>query len=122
MHDIQIAVVTEYLEAQSVPEQNQFVFAYTITIANHSNEPVQLLRRAWEITDAEQKVTKVAGDGVVGQQPKIEPDADYSYTSGTVITTPVGTMQGHYTFVGADGEEFDVPIPSFLLALPNIVH
>ena len=119
---IEIKVKTQYLSAQSAPEQNQYVFAYTITITNHGETPVQLLNREWRITDADHKITRVAGEGVVGQQPQIAPGESFSYTSGTVLATPIGSMQGSYGMIDAQGESFQVTIPSFRLAIPNILH
>ncbi|EKE87474.1 Co2+/Mg2+ efflux protein ApaG [Idiomarina xiamenensis] len=120
--NIDIDVKTQYLAAQSSPEQQQYVFAYTITITNNGSQPVQLLNREWRITDADTKVTRVAGDGVVGQQPQIAPGESFSYTSGTVLATPVGTMEGYYGMTAEDGEAYRVAIPSFRLAVPNILH
>jgi len=119
---VKITVKTQYLKAQSVPDQNQYVFAYTITIENQSDEQVQLLNREWQITDADHKITRVAGEGVVGQQPKIAPGESFSYTSGTVMATPIGSMQGHYGMVNAAGTPFIAEIQSFRLAVPNILH
>lgn len=119
---VKITVKTQYLKAQSVPDQNQYVFAYTITIENQSDEQVQLLNREWQITDADHKITRVAGEGVVGQQPKIAPGESFSYTSGTVMATPIGSMQGHYGMVNATGTPFIAEIQSFRLAVPNILH
>src|SRR5690606_36943772 len=110
-HAIKIDVKTQYLNAQSSPEQNQYVFAYTIVITNESDQQVQLLKREWHITDAEHKITRVAGDGVVGQQPILKPGESFSYTSGTVIGTPIGSMQGHYGMIDEQGEAFQVTIP-----------
>ncbi|MDX1525576.1 MULTISPECIES: Co2+/Mg2+ efflux protein ApaG [Pseudidiomarina] len=122
MSKISITVTTQYLAAQSVAADEQYMFAYTITIENQSTETVQLLKRSWKITDAEHKITRVAGDGVVGQQPQLAPGESFSYTSGTVLATPIGTMEGFYTMKGSKGELFDVQIPSFRLAIPNIIH
>ncbi len=122
MRQVEISVTSQYLPAQSAPEQQQYVFAYTITIHNSGDVPVQLLNRAWQITDANHKITRVAGDGVVGQQPLIAAGESYSYTSGTVLATPLGSMQGHYGMVDNQGDLFQVEIPSFRLAIPNILH
>ncbi|KFZ30367.1 heavy metal transporter [Pseudidiomarina salinarum] len=122
MNSIDISVTTQYLASQSVPADNQYVFAYTITITNNGTDSVQLIDRAWQITDAERKVTRVAGEGVVGQQPKLAPGETFSYTSGTVLATPLGSMQGHYGMIDSKGESFKVAIPSFRLAVPNILH
>lgn len=120
--NIHIDVQTQYLEAQSNPDAGQYVFSYTITITNHSEQPVQLLSREWHITDADHKITRVAGDGVVGQQPRLQSGESFSYTSGTVLATPIGTMEGHYIMVDAEGAEFKAIISSFRLAIPNIIH
>ncbi|RUO47213.1 Co2+/Mg2+ efflux protein ApaG [Pseudidiomarina aquimaris] len=122
MSTIAIDVKTHYLAAQSDPDNGQYVFAYTITITNQGEASVQLLNRAWRITDADHKITRVAGDGVVGEQPHIAPGESYSYTSGTVLATPIGTMEGHYGMIHADGSKFEAKIPSFRLAVPNILH
>lgn len=122
MRKVEVNVTTQYLAAQSAPDSQQYVFAYTITIHNRGDVPVQLLNRAWQITDANHKITRVAGDGVVGQQPLIAAGESYSYTSGTVLATPIGSMQGHYGMVDQNGELFQVDIPSFRLAVPNILH
>ncbi|WP_417691165.1 Co2+/Mg2+ efflux protein ApaG [Pseudidiomarina sp.] len=122
MSTIAIDVKTHYLAAQSDPDNGQYVFAYTITITNQGEASVQLLNRAWRITDADHKITRVAGDGVVGEQPHIAPGESYSYTSGTVLATPIGTMEGHYGMMHADGSKFEAKIPSFRLAVPNILH
>ncbi|RUO52403.1 Co2+/Mg2+ efflux protein ApaG [Pseudidiomarina homiensis] len=122
MSTIAIDVKTHYLAAQSDPDKGQYVFAYTITITNQGEQSVQLLNRAWRITDADHKITRVAGDGVVGEQPHIAPGESFSYTSGTVLATPIGTMEGHYGMVNADGSKFEAKIPSFRLAVPNILH
>jgi ApaG protein len=122
MRQVEISVSTQYLPAQSAPDQQQYVFAYTITIHNRGDIAVQILNRAWQITDANHKITRVAGDGVVGQQPLIAAGESYSYTSGTVLATPIGSMQGPYGMVDQQGELFQLEIPSFRLAIPNILH
>lgn len=119
---VKISVVTRYLDAQSVPDQQQYVFAYTITIANHGQQPVRLMTRKWEIHDADGKTTHVSGEGVVGQQPWIEPGKAFTYTSGTVLATPLGSMQGHYGLIDEHGHATEVAIPAFRLALPNLLH
>ncbi len=120
--EVQVSVVTRYLDGQSNPQQKQFVFAYTIEITNHSAKPWRLMTREWLINDADGKTTHVAGDGVVGQQPWIQPGDTFTYTSGTVLNTPIGNMQGHYGLVDEDGQKAQVPIPAFRLALPNALH
>lgn len=120
--DIQIHVVTQYLADQSLPAENRFVFAYTITITNHRDAAVQLLSRYWRITDANNHVQEVRGDGVVGEQPLIAPGESYRYSSGSMLTTPVGTMEGSYQMVTTTGESFDAPIRAFSLARPGALH
>jgi ApaG protein len=120
--DIQVKVDNFYLGAQSDPADNRFVFAYTITIENFSNEAVTLLKRYWLITDANGKQAEVYGDGVVGEQPQLEPGSSYSYTSGAVLETPVGTMQGHYEMISHSEQRFNAAIPVFRLAMPNILN
>lgn len=122
MYNIDIQVKTHFIATHSDEAANEYAFAYTITITNHSDVTVQLLKRAWKITDADHKITRVAGDGVVGEQPQIAPGESYSYTSGTVLATPIGTMEGFYSMVSTAGDHFDVEIPSFRLAIPNIIH
>lgn len=121
-YSIPIQVETFYIENQSDEAANRYVFAYTITIRNDSPEQVQLLRRYWSITDANGKNSEVYGDGVVGEQPELAPGSSYSYTSGAVLETPVGTMQGHYEMKTESGEIFNAPIPVFRLAVPNILN
>tara|TARA_R110002126_G_scaffold75469_33_gene188484 strand:- start:3725 stop:4102 length:378 start_codon:yes stop_codon:yes gene_type:complete len=120
--DITIKVDNFYLGAQSDPTENRFVFAYTITIENRSAEQVKLLKRYWLITDANGKQAEVYGDGVVGEQPELAPGCSYSYTSGAVLETPVGTMQGHYEMIDSNKQSFNAAIPVFRLAMPNILN
>ena len=119
---IPIEVETFYIENQSDASAARFVFAYTITIRNQSEQKVKLLRRYWSIMDANGKHSEVYGDGVIGEQPELSPGTSYTYTSGAVLETPVGTMQGHYEMTAATGESFKVPIPVFRLAIPNILN
>ena len=119
---IRITTETRYVDKESNAEQERFVFAYTITIENAGSEPAQLMRRHWHITDAQGEVQEVEGAGVVGQQPRLEPGEAFRYTSAAVLTTPVGSMHGHYTFADDAGEEFAAPIPAFSLSVPNMVH
>jgi ApaG protein len=120
--NIPIEVETFYIEQQSDAEANRYVFAYTITIRNHSEQKVKLLRRYWSITDANGKHSEVYGDGVIGEQPDLPVGTSYSYTSGAVLETPVGTMQGHYEMRSEQGEDFHAPIPIFRLAVPRILN
>jgi len=119
---IVVAVATSYVEEQSDPREKRFVFAYTITIKNEGEVPARLMNRHWIITDANGKVQEVHGEGVVGEQPHLKPGQGFRYSSGAVLETPVGAMQGSYQMVGDDGERFDAPIPPFTLAMPGIVH
>lgn len=120
--DIDISVKTQYLQEQSDPDNNRYVFAYTIDIQNKGEKPVKLLSRHWIITDDNDRVEEVRGTGVVGQQPMIEPGQVFHYTSGAVLTTGFGTMQGSYEMVSEDGEKFAAQIPAFLLSRPLSVH
>lgn len=121
-YKVRIQVATQYVDDQSEPEINRYVFAYTITIENLSEVPAQLLSRHWVITDANGKVQEVSGDGVVGEQPKLGPGETYRYSSGAVLETPVGAMQGRYRMQADDGIDFDAPIPPFTLAVPGMLH
>ena len=121
-HKIRIDVETSYLGEQSDPREQRYVFAYTITIRNEGGLPATLLTRHWIITDANGGVKEVRGDGVVGEQPRLEPGQGFRYSSGAVLETPVGTMQGSYQMIDADGQRFDAPIPLFRLAMPGILH
>ncbi len=122
IYQVPVQVETFYIPSQSDAAAERFVFAYTITIRNDSAVPVKLLRRYWSITDANGKHSEVRGDGVVGEQPELAPGSSYTYTSGAVLDTPVGTMQGHYEMQSSDGTEFDAPIPLFRLAVPNVLN
>ncbi len=119
---ININTRTRYLEMQSDPAQNSYAFSYTITITNNRPESVRLLNRHWVITDQNNKVEEVSGKGVVGQQPLIQPGDSFEYSSGTIIGTEIGDMHGSYTMETADGDQFDAPIPLFVLAVPNMIH
>lgn len=120
--DIEIDVRTRYLPDQSAPAEKRYVFAYTITISNRGDEDVQLLHRHWQITDANNKVHQVSGRGVVGETPLIPAGKTFQYTSGTLLETEVGSMQGSYDMVSASGATFSAPIQPFSLALPGVVH
>ena len=121
-HKIRIDVETSYLGEQSDPGEQRYVFAYTITIHNEGGLPATLLTRHWIITDANGAVKEVRGDGVVGEQPRLEPGQGFRYSSGAVLETPVGTMQGSYQMIDTDGQRFDAQIPLFRLAMPGILH
>jgi ApaG protein len=121
-NQIRIDVLTNYLKDQSDPGDDKYVFSYTITIRNEGAVPAKLLKRHWVITDANGKVQEVRGDGVVGEQPYIKPGQGFRYSSGAVLETPVGTMQGSYQMVADGGQTFDAPIPTFRLAIPGILQ
>ncbi|RMG38396.1 MAG: Co2+/Mg2+ efflux protein ApaG [Gammaproteobacteria bacterium] len=120
--EIAIEVETRYVEDQSQPGADRYVFAYTITISNTGKAPARLLNRHWVITDANGKVQEVRGEGVVGEQPHIQPGEYFQYTSGAVIETPVGTMEGEYEMITDDGRTFLAPIPRFTLSIPRTLH
>ena len=111
-----------FLPEHSSPDQAQYVFAYTITIENVGEQAAQLISRHWIITDERQSVQEVRGLGVVGEQPLIAPGGRFTYTSGCTLATALGTMKGSYLFIGAEGEQFNVDIPEFLLAVPTRLH
>ncbi|GAA3549646.1 Co2+/Mg2+ efflux protein ApaG [Zobellella aerophila] len=119
---IQITTVPHYLAERSAPDEQHYVFAYTITIKNTGPQGVQLMGRRWVITDGNGKIMEVEGSGVVGEQPLIPPGAQYTYTSGVSLETPFGVMEGSYTMTLDDGQEFQAPIDPFRLALPNIIN
>jgi len=121
-YDIAIDVSVQYVSEQSNPEQKRYVFAYTINILNKGNIDAQLLSRHWLITGAEGKTQEVRGPGVVGEHPHLKPGDDFTYTSGTVIETPVGSMQGSYQMKAGDGTLFNAEIEPFSLAQPNMLH
>ena len=121
-YQVDVSVETRFLAEQSQPEQNRFAFAYTITVQNNGKLPAKLLSRHWVITDGDGQVEEVRGDGVVGQQPLIQPGQSHTYTSGTVMTTKVGNMQGTYQMLGEDGKRFDAVIAPFRLAVPGALH
>jgi ApaG protein len=119
---IDINARVNYLAEQSDEDDGRFVFAYTITLTNASNTPVQLISRHWIITDSENHVQEVRGKGVVGEQPVLKPGQSFEYSSGTVLATQVGTMQGSYQMLAEDGTEFEAPIPMFVLSVPRVLH
>ena len=122
MNNIEVDVETRYIEDQSNPEQNYYVFAYTITIQNKGQQSAKLLPRHWVITDSNQKVQEVRGDGVVGEQPLLKPGEQFVYTSGTMLETDVGTMKGSYQMLADDGSHFDATIDEFVLSPPRVLH
>jgi len=119
---IVIQTQVNYLPDQSDEAGNRFVFSYTITISNLGNSSAKLISRHWIITDAYNHVQDVRGQGVVGEQPLLKPNQSFEYTSGTVLTTQVGTMHGSYQMQAEDGSEFEVEIPQFVLSVPRVLH
>lgn len=117
-----VSVETCYIPEQSDPDNDRFAFAYTITIKNEGSVPAKLLSRHWIITDADGSTQEVRGEGVVGEQPHLQPGEDFEYTSGTLLDTPVGSMQGSYQMLADDGKEFECPIAPFTLSMPNKLH
>ena len=119
---IRIEAESRYIREQSQPEQDQFVFAYTITIRNAGTVAAQLISRHWVITNGDGKVQEVRGDGVVGEQPHLQPGESFRYTSGAMLETPVGSMHGSYLMRTDDGTEFEATIPLMRLHMPNSLH
>lgn len=112
----------QFIKEQSSPAENRYVFAYTITITNRGEKPAKLLSRQWLIIDSNGKQQEVRGDGVIGKQPYLKPGDVFRYTSGAVLETAVGVMQGNYFFVEDDGSQFTAPIPKFTLSIPRTLH
>ncbi|MEO7623241.1 MAG: Co2+/Mg2+ efflux protein ApaG [Gallionella sp.] len=121
-HGIVIQTEVNYLPEQSDEAGSRFVFSYTITITNLGHSSAKLISRHWIITDALNHVQEVRGQGVVGEQPLLKPSQSFEYTSGTVLTTQVGTMRGSYLMQTDDGEQFEVEIPKFVLSVPRVLH
>jgi len=121
-HNIQVSVETEFLADQSDVDNQRWVFAYHITIRNEGTVSARLLTRHWVITDGEERVQEVHGEGVIGEQPHIAPGQAFSYTSGAILETEVGSMRGSYQMIGEDGTHFDAQVPMFTLAVPHALH
>lgn len=119
---IHITVTPKYLQQQSAPENNQFVFAYTVHMENRGDIAARLLTRHWIITDAEGKTEEVRGPGVVGEHPHLRPGESFEYTSGAILKTPVGSMMGSYQMRDDNGELFDAAIPAFTLSAEVMFH
>lgn len=119
---ILVTVFPQFIAAQSAPAQGRFVFAYTITITNAGSVPAKLLTRHWLITDSNGKIQEVNGEGVIGEHPYLKPGESFSYTSGALIETPVGVMQGKYIMRSDDGDNFPAIIPRFTLSIPRTLH
>ncbi|GAC1421806.1 MAG: Co2+/Mg2+ efflux protein ApaG [Burkholderiaceae bacterium] len=121
-YELTVAVRTQYLEDQSDPDRNKYVFAYAVSIRNTGQVAAQVISRLWTITDANNHVEHVRGLGVVGHQPLLQPGQLFEYTSGAALTTPHGSMAGEYFCVAEDGEQFVAKIPEFILSLPRTLH
>ena len=121
-HEVTVTARTVFIPEQSDVSNGRYVFAYTMTIHNAGSVPVQLVSRHWIITDSNNQVQEVRGMGVVGEQPRLQPNESFEYTSGTAIATPVGTMRGSYQMVAGDGVQFDAAIPEFTLSMPRVLH
>lgn len=121
-YNINVTVDSQYIEAESNPEANRFVFAYTVRIENQGDIGAKLISRHWIITDANNRTQEVKGKGVIGEQPYLKPGESFEYTSGTMMETPVGSMQGSYQMVANDEHTFDALIKPFTLALPKILN
>lgn len=121
-YSIQVAARAFYLEQQSNPDQDRYVFAYTIVIQNQGTIPAKLLSRHWLITDSNGKIEEVRGEGVVGEQPYLRPGEGFQYTSGAILETSVGSMTGSYQMLADDGVHFEAEIPAFVLSIPRTLH
>jgi ApaG protein len=121
-HVINVSVQTAYLSDQSAPDDDRYVFSYTITIRNDGGVSARLLNRHWVITDANGRVQEVRGEGVVGEQPYLRPGEGFQYTSGAILETSVGSMRGSYQMLADDGRTFDADIPPFVLSIPRTLH
>jgi ApaG protein len=119
---IRVDVETASLDEQSEPTDNRFVFSYTVTIRNEGKRSARLINRHWVITDSNGKVQEVRGEGVVGERPYLKPGEGFRYSSGAVLETPVGSMQGSYRMLTDEGEQFDAAIEPFRLAIPGVLN
>lgn len=122
MHPIDIDIKTRFIAEQSKPDDGRFVYAYTITIHNRGEKAAQLLSRHWIVTDAREECQEVQGMGVVGEQPRLEPGESFTYTSGVILETEIGTMEGSYEMRTDNGDIFKAPIPTFALVPPHAIH
>jgi ApaG protein len=119
---IDVEAVSVYVREQSEPDDDRFLFAYTVTIRNTGEAPAKLISRHWIITDGLGKTQEVRGEGVVGEQPRLEPGQSFQYTSAAMLETPVGSMHGSYQMVTDDGAAFDAEIAPFSLAVPRALN
>jgi ApaG protein len=121
-YEFSVSVRPQFVPEHSNPDEDKFLFAYTVTIRNTGDVTAQLISRHWVITDANNKIEEVQGLGVVGEQPVLKPGEEFEYTSGCPIATPVGSMRGSYQCVAEDGTRFEATIPEFLLSMPRTLH
>jgi len=121
-YEFSISVRPQYLVEHSNPDEEHYVFAYTVTIRNTGEHTAQLVSRHWIITDANNSVEEVRGEGVVGEQPVLQPGQSFEYTSGCPLPTPVGSMRGSYQCIADDGTAFEAAIPEFVLSMPRTLH
>lgn len=119
---IDVNVETHYIEEQSSPDEDRYIFSYTITLNNTGNVAAKLITRHWMVNDANGNMQEIHGEGVVGEQPYLRPGDTFQYTSGTVIETPVGSMEGSYQMLTDNGLTFDAQIPVFTLSRPHALH
>ena len=121
-YQIEIQPMPQFIPEQSDPDNDRYIFAYTVTSKNIGSVPAQLVSRHWIIPDGHNEVQEVRGLGVVGKQPLLQPGESFQYTSGSSLTTPIGTMKGTYQMVAEDGTHFEAEIPEFVLASPPALH
>lgn len=121
-HEFSVSVTPKFLPEHSEPDEQKYVFAYTVKIRNTGEHTARLISRHWVITDANNKIEEVEGAGVVGEQPTLQPGEAFEYTSACPLETPVGSMHGTYHCVGEDGTKFDATIPEFVLSVPSTLH
>ena len=121
-YECTVSVETEFLADQSDIARNRYAFAYHVKIANTGNVAAQLISRHWVIKEANGEQQEVKGLGVVGAQPLLNPNEHFEYTSGTVLSTPMGEMRGTYQMVADDGTQFDAEIQPFVLNMPRVLH
>ena len=121
-YQIDVQPMPQYIPDQSDPDNGRYVFSYIVTIKNIGKIGAQLVSRHWIITDGNNEIQEVRGLGVIGKQPLLQPGESFEYTSGSVLTTPIGTMKGAYQMVAEDGTHFSAEIPEFVLASPRALH
>ena len=119
---LRIKINTRFAPEDSKPDEDRYAFIYTVEITNLSNKSIQLLNRKWVITNGNHQERQTEGKGVIGRQPVIQPQESFKYTSGVMLDTEIGTMEGEYTLRHADGFEFHVPIEKFVLSVPRILN